>query len=361
MLGLVTTVISVIAGAITFTGFHTSEMPNPLNVQSGGNEVGDSYLRIAVALNGGFPNSHYTGPTQADGTAPCVSAWNKDYQYIGYARCHNDMYIPSGSFIDILVEQDRYYANGQQAPFLQLLGRKDAICIAFITQQWADGRQLGWLGDTGRACGRPWYHSNIIMGDTDHSPDCTWLDENHTGGPEVPVAMQINMIAYNNATEKYNHDVDFYCSSDAIMFKTKFDKTWDPDGKVLWNPQMATKGDNGARSLPDTTADNELPSHHTKVRRSGSSVFAHLIASHMSHHSAIKLCEDDLSHGPDFVSLVENVFCDMALKEYYPLCERKSDKVDCYDFETHNLMTAGGAVARNYSHVETWTGDVATA
>ena len=30
--------------------------------------------------------------------------------------------------------------------------------------------------------------------------------------------------------------------------------------------------------------------------------------------------------------------------------------IECYDFETHHLMTANRGVSRNYSHVVEWAG-----
>ncbi|KAL2051184.1 hypothetical protein ABVK25_008613 [Lepraria finkii] len=72
MIGIVAIVISVVAGAITFTGFRHSEMPTSdfLKKKPSHGRFGNSFMRIAVVLNGGYPVSHYEGPTQADGTAP---------------------------------------------------------------------------------------------------------------------------------------------------------------------------------------------------------------------------------------------------------------------------------------------------
>lgn len=45
-----------------------------------------------------------------------------------------------------------------------------------------------------------------------------------------------------------------------------------------------------------------------------------LVISEFTGHSAVEVCESESSWGPDFVSVVERVFCDMCLRRTYPLC-----------------------------------------
>lgn len=130
-------------------------------------DTNDSAVRVAVALNGRVdhpaPND---GPTQADGDFPAILAFNELGGYIGSSWDQEG--IPSGGFNEVVVDQTK--GPGQQATYLQFFARNDAVCIAYISQEWADGQSRGWLGDMGEACGRPWYYSHIIVGNEGYSP-----------------------------------------------------------------------------------------------------------------------------------------------------------------------------------------------
>lgn len=81
------------------------------------------------------------------------------------------------------------------------------------------------------------------------------------------------------------------------------------------------------------------------------SSFPHLVVSHHDHHSATELCESAGSHGPDFVSFSEQIFCDMEVKKHFPFCG--NDQVyDCFDGKTLSIVTAKQSVAKHYSAVE---------
>jgi len=113
----------------------------------------DSIVRIGVALSG-----KGTG-----GNAPYIAAFNELGQYVGY----NDKgsKIGYGSFSDLVINQHckKKCKKGQQAPYLQLYGGKDGICMAYISQTWADGQKRGWLGDMAKVCNKAWYYSNITV------------------------------------------------------------------------------------------------------------------------------------------------------------------------------------------------------
>ena len=155
---------------------------------------GDSAIRIAVALNGGAAGGKHFDPQGADGTAPGVLVYNPDYDYVGHSDWKNRPHIASGSYSDLIIHQDK--GPGQQAPWVQLYAGDDAVCVAYVSQRMNDGTEFGWLGDMGRACGQDWYHSNIVFEGSDRSPDCVWLNRDHsrdkTGTGKA--AVQINML-----------------------------------------------------------------------------------------------------------------------------------------------------------------------
>lgn len=135
---------------------------NKYNLPDNPQEADDSAVRIAVAINGHDP------PLQADGTFPAILAYNEIGDYIGSSDWIIRPHIKSGGYNDETIYQEQ--GPGQQATYLQFFAGTDAVCIAYIAQTWADGQMRGWLGDMGRACGRPYHYSNIIVGEDGHSP-----------------------------------------------------------------------------------------------------------------------------------------------------------------------------------------------
>ena len=150
-------VISVISAVIGLVGFLENNIPKDKSLK-------DSSVRIAVALNGhrGEPFALY----HAAGPAPIVRAYNENKDYIGMSANFLEE-IESGSFRDLRIDQD--WGPGEQAPWLQIIPTTNELCIAYISQTWADGTARGWVGDMGKACDRDWYYSNIIVGQ-DHKP-----------------------------------------------------------------------------------------------------------------------------------------------------------------------------------------------
>jgi hypothetical protein len=65
-----------------------------------------------------------------------------------------------------------------------------------------------------------------------------------------------------------------------------------------------------------------------------------LVVSHFSQHSAKEMCEHPMSLGPDFVSVEENVYCDMETAKWWPLCDATHVK-DCFDLGTQSLKVDG--------------------
>ncbi len=74
----------------------------------------------------------------------------------------------------------------------------------------------------------------------------------------------------------------------------------------------------------------------------------------MSHHSASRLCEDERSFGPDFVSYAEGRFCDMHRKEHVPICLPVGVALVCYNTSKKAMVGPEGSVAKNYIHVVEW-------
>lgn len=60
-----------------------------------------------------------------------------------------------------------------------------------------------------------------------------------------------------------------------------------------------------------------------------------LVISHLKDHSAREVCEMEASWGPDFVSTVEGLYCNMCTRELLELCstDLKDGDRDCFDLD----------------------------
>lgn len=315
----------------------------------------NSMVRIAVALN-----DKENGPTQADGRAPSLVAFNEKEWYIGASEWVANDHVKSGSYVDVVVHQEDDGA-GQEPAYMQVLGHDDAVCVAYIGQTWPDGQQRGWLGDVGRACGKRWFFSNVEVGEQKYMPDCTWLDRDHAkDGTDAlenieAAAMQIHMQDFTNLTGPYPTDPSYYCTYPATLFVRDYDYEFRLEWfehKIPSRSRIAFWKDHGFRSKrrsPHPHRRRPRPSRRSPALRSK------LVSSTHEKHSAKALCGSDTSHGPDFVSHSEGLFCDMGTKRVWPLCKTTEEvEVGCYDWESHGLVTREGKEGRDYADVEEW-------
>jgi hypothetical protein len=84
-----------------------------------------------------------------------------------------------------------------------------------------------------------------------------------------------------------------------------------------------------------------------------------LVKSMIPTHSAVDVCESKTSVGPDFVSMVDGMYCDMGTKELLPLCV-PGLLGKCFSLETtsvvlDNILGLVGSVFK-YSSIEEWSG-----
>lgn len=119
---------------------------------------GHSLVRIGVGLKNSSSEDVTLG-----GTVPSIQIFNENRARIGQAVGFMSHNVGEGAFVDVPVFHDKDYTF-QQPTYLEVTGGPDAICVAYIAQTWADGTQLGWLGDMGKFCGEKWYYSNLYVG-----------------------------------------------------------------------------------------------------------------------------------------------------------------------------------------------------
>lgn len=109
-------------------------------------------------------------------------------------------------------------------------------------------------------------------------------------------------------------------------------------------------------SVADTVHDT-ISSAVKQLRTGNLLSDTRLVQSNIPEHSAIDLCGSETSVGPDFVSTVEGVMCDMGTKQHMPLCAI-GVLGRCFDLKTTSVLVDGllSAVEGiwNYSKIEVW-------
>jgi hypothetical protein len=105
------------------------------------------------------------------------------------------------------------------------------------------------------------------------------------------------------------------------------ESTEEPDRRIIdrrSKRQLQREGD-------QKPAKNVL-GRREQLRAAGDHCVDRLTISHHVEHSAREVCEMKYSWGPDFVSIIEGLYCDMCERELYPLCAHKHQQ-DCFDIE----------------------------
>ncbi|KAL5322277.1 hypothetical protein ACEPPN_010249 [Leptodophora sp. 'Broadleaf-Isolate-01'] len=84
------------------------------------------------------------------------------------------------------------------------------------------------------------------------------------------------------------------------------------------------------------------------LRREKDHCVDRLVISHFGDHSATEVCQMSNSWGPDFVSVVEGLYCDMCERELWQLCSVTTTS-ECFDLERKEVRhKALGAEGEDY-------------
>ena len=124
----------------------------------------NSVVRVGIAIN-----DRDNGPNKADGEAPSFVAFNEKENYLGTSDWIANKHLNGGTYVDVVVHQIEQ-SQGKSPTYLQVLGHRDAVCVAYVGQTWPDGEQRAWLGDLGRSCGKGWFYSNTVIGNDGYKP-----------------------------------------------------------------------------------------------------------------------------------------------------------------------------------------------
>lgn len=131
---------------------------------------------------------------------------------------------------------------------------------------------------------------------------------------------------------------------------------WIPDTKR----ELANNTDFGSdhvRAVSAPAPEQVNVKRRSSMKRSAA-MLEQLVVSRDAQHSAKEVCESDSSHGPDFVSVPEKLFCDMGTKTLWLFCEDDKDQGPCFDIDTKQLrgtsIVGRDVESTGYSRVTEW-------
>jgi hypothetical protein len=177
---------------------------------------------------------------------------------------------------------------------------------------WPDQQRRAWIGDNGAACGVAWYPSGIIVDDNNYETACTWINSQaaEDGLENLADAFTVDFRAFNGRDPSIPEEANALSDED------------------FWNEWCDNMN----------TQEFSTPNWGRRVARSagqpiGKSVNeTRLVVSNSDRFSALDICSDKNSYGPDFVSLKDGIWCDMGTKTTKPLCADDVDE-DCFQLD----------------------------
>lgn len=345
-------VVGLVAGV--FQNINTAEswMPtqHPKNTR----------VRVYAGMSGSTDQS-------TSGNIPGVALWDAAGRFIGKEMGVYNYVIEDGKFHDLEVK-----GKMASADYLSVSAfGTDGLCVAAVAVTSPTGYKAGWLGDIGMRCGAPWYPSALaILGsDPETRPACVWIDQDGSNNhPHTGLTMHLPSFSGEGLANEYNDNIDTLCKSlpRFSMWKTrsvhmtlpvyyadKLEHNEDGSDKnidAILNPKMMqseTTAPNDPTGTKLGVADGpsalepgsvaELgPSKRRARRQAPQPLHDQLVISNITSHSARELCESQTSAGPDFVSTVEWLYCDMAEKVLWPLCSDGNTEA-CFDLDTQSI------------------------
>lgn len=284
-------------------------------------------------------------------------------------------------------------------------GGSNAVCVQFVELAWQNSVISGFDGSWGKTCGQDWYFSESTWGMTSdnkaYRPECFWMDKGSTSSKQHPLEeMWADMEAVisgasvsgsNSSTATYcNQQIMKFSSStvdkksnqvpaglnkdatgsDAPPSKRSRIERYLPRAAPSAMPQPYSNGTSTNITIPASgngtfiSANMTIPAAGNGTFISANGTQTQLVVSDIESHSAKELCTHPRSRGPDFVSKMENLFCDMTSRKTYPLCTDTQAK-DCFSIDTagkkmmkrgEDGTSAADQVHRDYHFVQHWQG-----
>lgn len=148
-----TDVVGVVSGVVGIYQFLEGLIP--------GKQENNAVVRIAAGLASSRnpDDSNSGGLDHPDGEISSVLIYNNNQELLSVSE--NNKYIGDGDYHDFTLIQD----NKQQAPFVQIRGSADDVCVAYVSATFVDGQKRGWDASWGKAFNMHWYYSGVYPGE----------------------------------------------------------------------------------------------------------------------------------------------------------------------------------------------------
>ncbi|KAF9368795.1 hypothetical protein CPB97_004240, partial [Podila verticillata] len=201
----------------------------------------------------------------------------------------------------------------------------DALCVALMS--WAppptthnhEARAGMITGDLFRLCGYEWNHSDQLIVNKDGTSayaSCGWFGTNR-GFVHL---LNINLDVMGN------HFVKGYKNANLCGLDVGFQKGWNGE-------------------LPKPPKKRSLPTSERHIATFGNQVRVH------KELSAIELCDSPTSWGSSFLSIDEDIFCDMSTKTKIPIC-KVGETDGCFVYEKPGISGRGGYSTKRNMYVK---------
>ncbi|KAF2103365.1 hypothetical protein NA57DRAFT_52888 [Rhizodiscina lignyota] len=317
-------VVGLVNSVLGFLAFAESNFPSgPIHTPSG-----------TVQVAAGFATNSYINPNTYQTSAPQPFAANQDpdgniFNVMAYDEKKDPITdetpkfsLQAGGTTDVTLST----AGGKDMSYIQIVGGDNGVCISWFTATWPDGSQYIFPGDWFYICkvkdlfGSPWnewYYGNRQAGQfkpgTDAQskrpwfPYCGWLDNDHTCGHRIGTII----VDVDYVQTVLNQNVEDTCLHHIW---------WGVDPAHFVNPSgVPGNGIISPGPIKNIPPGGPGTKSCTK-KRAAEKKDIRLVRSDIWSHNATDLCMSDHSRGPDFVSLVEGMYCDMDTRKLTPLC-----------------------------------------
>ena len=243
-----------------------------------------------------------------------------------------------------------------------------------------DGHISVVTGDMAAHCGYANGYSIASYGSA--QPRCMWLDGDYTHGNEngdgFMQGLTFHLRDFEPTDERvkyYNAHPDLLCKSEPLMYPHyRFDQTshfrifepalryydgeLDKDYEHIQDPStwgwsdypLPYPGGKFKRAAELFTAVTSSISRLLTPAPAVTSFYDRfegtIIRSNQTSQSAVTLCSTPSMHGPDFVSLQEQIFCDMRTRQIYPVCNTDAVEAQgtCFDLDDNRLLPSTAVV-----------------
>ena len=330
------------------------------------------------------------------GNIPNIALFDGNGNQIGTSQGKKT--IKSGEFKDIVIKHHDHSYNAPAEYISITSGGTDQVCIAYLAITMASGDKNQFYGDVGKQCGAKWYPSNLLV-ETNQNPEfkpsCIWLDSPDPGTGNVfaqGFSFHVPDFGSNQVRAMgYQEDPATMCESKPRFHLWGSDLTsekqcipvfspplaYQPDGSdpidtslILVDGKVTCSPGPGVPMHPQINApmnasktmqtESNGVKRRKKIRRSyqtcsDSSV---VISDHIA-HSAQEVCDSATSMGPDFVSTMEGLYCDMCTHTIYDICTSNVTS-GCFDMSSQalkpgvNLQRRGVNAVRHAQH-QSWS------